>query len=120
MCNVADRNVVKKCCDCILKKYKRLDILVNNAGILESSFLRMVTQDNIDKTLDINVKGVIYHTQCASRLVVRNRSGSIVNMTSIMGRVGEESQTVYSGSKAAIIGFTLYASKELATQNIRV
>jgi 3-oxoacyl-[acyl-carrier protein] reductase len=118
--SVADRDSVKKCYNDIFKKYKKLDILVNNAGVLESSLLAMATAEMIDKTLDINVKGVLYNMQNASRLMGRQKSGSIINLTSIMGRVGSEGQTVYGGSKAAIIGITLSAAKELAAQNIRV
>jgi len=120
LCNVEDRDAVKNCYAAIFKKYKRLDILVNNAGVLEASLLGMVTEKNIDHTLNVNVKGVLYNMQSASRLMTRNRSGSIINVSSIMGRLGAEGQTVYAGSKAAIIGMSLSAAKELATQNIRV
>jgi 3-oxoacyl-[acyl-carrier protein] reductase len=118
--SVADRDSVKKCYSDIFKKYKKLDVLINNAGVLESSLLAMATEKMIDKTLDINVKGVLYNMQNASRLMARQKSGSIINLTSIMGQLGSEGQTVYSGSKAAIIGITLSAAKELAAQNIRV
>ena len=118
--SVAERDSVKKCYNDIFKKYKKLDGLVNNAGVLEASLLAMATAEMIDQTLDINVKGVLYNMQNASRLMGRQKSGSIINLTSIMGRVGAEGQTVYGGSKAAIIGITLSAAKELAAQNIRV
>ena len=118
--NVGDRDAVKECYTVIFKKYKRLDILVNNAGVLEASLLGMVTTENIDHTLNINVKGMLYNMQSASRLMARNHSGSIINVSSIMGRLGAEGQTVYAGSKAAVIGMSLSAAKELAAQNIRV
>ena len=118
--SVADRESVNKCYNNIFKKYKKLDILVNNAGVLESSLLAMASAEMIDKTLDINVKGVLYNMQNASRLMGRQKSGSIINLTSIMGRIGAEGQSVYSGTKSAIIGITLSAAKELAAQNIRV
>ena len=118
--NVGDRDAVKECYAGIFKKYKRLDILVNNAGVLEASLLGMVTPENVDHTLETNVKGLLYNMQSASRLMARHRSGSIINVSSIMGRWGAEGQTVYAGSKAAVIGMSLSAAKELAAQNIRV
>ena len=118
--DVSDYDAVKNCYSDLFKKYKRLDILVNNAGILEDRLLGMIGRENIDRTLDINVKGVIYNLQYASRLMTRNKSGSIINVSSIIGRVGNEGQVVYGGSKAAVIGITMSAAKELAHNNIRV
>jgi len=118
--DVSDLDQIKNCYKTIFKKYKQLDILVNNAAILNVGLLAMATQDTIDRTFDINIKAAIYNIQFASRLMVRNGSGSIINMSSIMGRMGSEGQTIYAASKAAIIGLTLSASKELAPQNIRV
>lgn len=118
--DMSDPDQVKNCYASIFKSYKRLDVLVNNAGVLQAGLLAMTTRESVDQTMDVNVKSVIYNMQSASRLMGRKRSGSIINMTSIMGRVGSEGQVIYSGSKAAIIGLTLAASKELAGQNIRV
>lgn len=118
--DVSDYDSVKNCYSEIFKRYKRLDILVNNAGILEDRLLGMIGRENIERTLDINVKGVIYNLQYASRLMTRNKSGSVINVSSIIGRVGNEGQVVYGGSKAAVIGITMSAAKELAHNNIRV
>jgi 3-oxoacyl-[acyl-carrier protein] reductase len=104
----------------IFARRKRLDILVNNAGILEDNLLGMVSPDQIQKVFSININGVIYNMQLASRLMQRNKYGSIINMSSIIGRVGNEGQVVYGASKAAVIGATLSAAKELASSNIRV
>jgi 3-oxoacyl-[acyl-carrier protein] reductase len=113
-------NVVKECYTAIFKKYKRLDILVNNAGILDDNLLGMVSLDNIQRTFHVNVQGVILNMQYASRLMGRNTSGTIINLSSIIGRVGNVGQVVYGGSKAAVIGITLSAAKELAPTGIRV
>lgn len=102
------------------KSFRRADILVNNAGILKDSLIGMIPQEQIDDTLDINVKGVIYCTQAFSRLMGRNETSSIINMASIIGRFGNRGQMVYGASKAAVIGATYSASKELAANNIRV
>jgi 3-oxoacyl-[acyl-carrier protein] reductase len=101
-------------------RFKKLDVYVNNAGVLMDSLIGMIPPDSVDQTLDINVKGVIYGTQAAARLMQRGGGGSIINLTSIIGRFGNEGQLVYGASKAAVIGATLSAAKELASRNIRV
>jgi 3-oxoacyl-[acyl-carrier protein] reductase len=118
--DVGSPDAVKGCYAAIFKKYKRLDVLVNNAGVLEDNLIGMVTPQNISKVFRTNVDGVILNMQYASRLMGRNQSGSIVNLSSIIGRVGNTGQVVYGGSKAAVIGMTLSAAKELASMNIRV
>lgn len=120
LCDVGDSTGVKDCYATVFKKYRRLDILVNNAGLLDDNLLGMVTVSNVEKIFHVNVQGVILNMQYASRLMARNQSGSIVNLTSIIGRVGNAGQVVYGGSKAAVIGITLSAAKELAPMNIRV
>jgi 3-oxoacyl-[acyl-carrier protein] reductase len=118
--DVSDEAAVKDAFLHIHKQYKRLDILVNNAGILLDNLLLMINKNDLDRTLDVNVKGQIYHLQYAARLMQRASKGSIINVASIIGRVGNEGQVVYAASKAAVIGITLSAAKELARVNIRV
>ncbi len=118
--DVGSPDAVKESYGQIFKMFKRLDILVNNAGILDDNLLGMVSPQNIAQTFRVNVEGVILNMQYASRLMARNRSGSIVNLSSIIGRVGNTGQVVYGSSKAAVIGMTLSAAKELAPANIRV
>lgn len=113
-------NEVKSFYNSVFKSYKRVDILVNNAGILRDNYLPMVSEADIASTYNSNVFSVMYNTQYASRLMARNDGGSIINLASIIGRFGNTGQTVYGGSKAAVIGITLSAAKELASQNIRV
>ncbi|MFY9655514.1 MAG: glucose 1-dehydrogenase [Methylocystis sp.] len=103
-----------------LTQHKRLDVWVNNAGVLIDALIGMIPQQDVDKTLGANVAGVLYGTQAAARVMQRRNSGSIVNLTSIIGRFGNEGQLVYGASKAAVIGATLSAAKELAPKNIRV
>jgi 3-oxoacyl-[acyl-carrier protein] reductase len=104
----------------IFKRHRRLDILVNNAGVLEDSLLGMVSPTLVAKTFHVNVDGVLFNMQYASRMMARQKSGSIVNVSSIIGQTGNVGQTVYGGSKAAVIGMTLSAAKELAPSGIRV
>ncbi len=118
--DVGDPDAVKGAYGEILKRHKRLDVLVNNAGILEDALLGMVTRDAIERTFRVNVQGTIFNMQYASRLMARGGGGSIVNISSIVGRNGNAGQVVYAGSKANVIGITLSAAKELAPANIRV
>jgi 3-oxoacyl-[acyl-carrier protein] reductase len=104
----------------IFDTYKRLDILVNNAGILRNAVIGMMTEDMIRETFAVNTIAAIHHTQEASRIMARNKSGAIVNVTSIAGQAGAEGQLAYSGSKAALVGVTKSAAKELAPKGIRV
>ena len=101
-------------------KHKRLDILVNNAGILRDKLIGMISDAEIEELFDVNVIGLIKITQLAARLMMRGKSGSIINVSSIVGRRGNSGQTVYSATKSAVIGATFSAAKELAPLNIRV
>jgi 3-oxoacyl-[acyl-carrier protein] reductase len=118
--DVRDAAAVKNCYAEIFRRFKRLDILVNNAGVLQDALLGMITSETIRTVIETNVVGSLLHLQEASRLMARNRQGSIINLSSIIGRYGNEGQTVYAASKAAIIGMTMAAAKELAPKNIRV
>ena len=118
--DVADPAAVKGFYQEIFQRHRRLDVLVNNAGVLEDALLGMIPDATIERTFSVNTLGALRNLQAAARLMVRNRSGSIINMTSIIGVRGNEGQAVYSASKAALIGLTLSAAKELAPHNIRV
>lgn len=118
--DVSDLDAIKKAFMWIKKNVGQLDAVVNNAGILDDALLGMVNQKQVSQTLAVNTEAVIYHMQYASRLMMKQKSGSIVNVSSIIGRVGNAGQTVYGASKAAVIGATYSAAKELAPYNIRV
>lgn len=104
----------------LYKEIKGLDALVNNAGIMQDALLGMVAPEQIAATFSVNVFAPLYHMQYAARLMTRNRAGSIINIASIIGRFGNAGQTTYGASKAAVIGATHSAAKELAPQGIRV
>ncbi|MGA2967260.1 MAG: glucose 1-dehydrogenase [Terriglobales bacterium] len=118
--DVTDAPAVKNCYVEIFRRFKRLDVLVNNAGVLQDALLGMISNETMRAVIDTNLVGSLVHLQEASRLMARKRSGSIVNVSSIIGRFGNEGQTVYAASKAAVIGMTMAAAKELAPKNIRV
>ncbi|HVY94520.1 MAG TPA: SDR family NAD(P)-dependent oxidoreductase [Bryobacteraceae bacterium] len=118
--DVSDPAAVKSIYSAIFKEFKRLDVLVNNAGIMQDSMLGMIPEALIRKSLEVNVLGPLLHLQEAARLMGRNRSGSIINLSSIIGDKGKEGQVVYSTTKAAILGMTRSAAKDLAPKGIRV
>lgn len=118
--DVTKADSVRDAFQAVFKLTKRLDILVANAGVLDSALIGMVTPKILQHTFETNIFGAIYCAQYASRLMVRNNHGSIINMASIMGTNGSAGQTVYAASKAAVIGATKSLAKELAAQNIRV
>jgi 3-oxoacyl-[acyl-carrier protein] reductase len=119
-CDVAKPDEVKQAFQQIQKKFGQLDILVNNAGVMHTNLLAFSTPQSIAELCDINVNGALYNLQMAAKLMARKQRGCIVNVSSIVGRFGAAGQIAYSGSKAAIIGITQAAAKELASQNIRV
>ena len=96
------------------------DIIVNNAGVMIDSTLQMVKSESVENIFTTNVFGTVYCTQHAIKHFIRKRKGSVINLSSIIGTNGSAGQSVYSSSKAAIIGFTKSLSKELAPLNIRV
>ncbi len=119
-CDIRDEKAIKDLIVQINKKYEHIDVLVNNAGIMQNSLLGMITKQSIYDQFETNVFAVIQLTQIVSRMMRRQKSGSIINMASIIGIKGYEGQTVYSATKGAVVSFTLSASKELASSGIRV
>lgn len=120
VCDVAVAESVRDCFQSVLRKHKRLHVLVNNAGILEDALIGMATPKQIERTFAVNTFGPLYCSQYASRLMARSGGGSIINVASIMGVSGSAGLSVYSGSKAAVIGITKSLAKELAPNAIRV
>jgi 3-oxoacyl-[acyl-carrier protein] reductase len=115
--DVADPAAVEAALRELFKRHKRLDALVNNAGILDDALLGMIKPE---RTFAVNALGVLHTMQAAARLLARGGGGAIVNVASIIGVVGNTGQVAYGGSKAAVIGMTRSAAKELAPQNVRV
>lgn len=104
----------------ILKEENRLDILVNNAGIMKDSLIGMITKQNMIDTFNVNVFAMMTLIQLVTKIMSRQKSGSIINLASIVGVHGNRGQLVYSASKGAVITLTKTAAKELAPKNIRV
>ena len=104
----------------IIARFGALDILVNNAGVTRDALLIRQTPENWDLVMNINLKGAFLTTQAASRLMMKSRSGKIINISSVVGLMGNAGQSNYSASKAGLIGFTKSTAKELAGRGITV
>jgi len=118
--DVTDANGCKEAILKIKSESSHLDVLVNNAGMVTYELLPMINFDNFRSMFEINVVATIRLMQLASRLMTRQKSGSIINMSSIVGVQGVKGQLAYSATKGAVISLTKSAAKELAEHNIRV
>jgi len=104
----------------ILDKFGKVDILVNNAGITRDGLLLRMNEAEWDAVIDVNLKGTFNCTKAVSKAMIKQRSGKIINIASIIGIIGNVGQANYSASKAGIIALTKTAAKELASRNINV
>ncbi len=111
---------VEKTVQDILARFGSLDILVNNAGITKDSLMVRMSEEDWDRVLNINLKGAFLTTQASAKVMMKQRSGRIVNISSVVGRMGNAGQANYSASKAGLIGLTKSAAKELAGRGITV
>ena len=118
--DVSDPDAVKQAFGQILTTHKRLDVLVNNAGILRDALFAMTPVSVMQEVMATNLFGTLFCAQLAARLMARNKSGSIINISSIIGVNGNEGQVVYGASKAAVIGLTKSLAKEIGASGIRV
>jgi len=101
-----------------VETFGSLDILVNNAGVTKDKLMMRMTESDWDDVLDINLKGAFLCTKAASKIMMKQRSGKIINITSVVGITGNPSQTNYAASKAGLIGLTKSTAKELASRGI--
>ncbi len=118
--NVASSSETKIVVDAVIAQFKRLDILINSAGITKDGLLMRMKEEDFDDVIDTNLKGVFNYTQTASKQMMSQRAGKIINITSVVGVTGNAGQSNYAASKAGIIGFTKSIAKELASRNIQV
>ena len=119
-CNIADESAVKEMFDFVIKKYGTVDILVNNAGITIDGLMLKMTAKEFDSVIDINLKGVFYCAKCACRIMMKQRYGRIINMSSVVGVTGNVGQVNYAASKAGVIGLTKSLAKEMGQRQITV
>ncbi len=116
--DVANGAQVAETCEKILREFGRVDVLVNNAGVTRDQLLLRMTDEEWDTVLDTNLKGAFHFTKSVSRAMLKQRSGRIINITSIIGLTGNAGQSNYAASKAGLIGFTKSVARELASRNI--
>lgn len=109
----------EKLVNTVIEKFTRLDILVNNAGITKDNLLMRMSEEQWDDVINTNLKGVFSLTKAAQKPMLKQRSGSIINMSSVVGRSGNAGQSNYAASKAGLIGFTKSIAMELGSRNIR-
>ena len=119
-CNVADFDACKEFIETVIKEYGRIDILVNNAGITKDGLLMKMSEEDFDQVLDTNLKGAFHTIRFALRQMIRQRSGRIVNMASVVGVSGNAGQANYAASKAGVIGLTKTTAREVASRGITV
>ena len=118
-CDVADEAAVTAMVKDVKKELGRIDILVNNEGITRDGLLMIMKEDDWQAVLDTNLTGAFHCTKAVTRLMMKQRSGSIINITSVVGETGNAGQANYAAAKAGLIGFTKSVAKELASRNIR-
>jgi len=118
--NVADADSVTQLFKTVMDQYGRVDILVNNAGITRDNLLVRMSQEEWQTVLDVNLTGVFNCIKAVTRTMMKQRAGKIINISSVVGEIGNAGQANYSAAKAGMIGLTKSVAKELAGRNIQV
>ncbi|HEY3425568.1 MAG TPA: 3-oxoacyl-[acyl-carrier-protein] reductase [Negativicutes bacterium] len=118
--DVSDAGAVEAMVKQTMDTYGRIDILINNAGITRDNLLMRMKEEDWDMVMNTNLKGIFHCTKAASRIMMKQRSGKIINMTSVVGVMGNAGQSNYAAAKAGVIGFTKSMAKELSSRGITV
>ena len=118
--NVADKEACAKAVEEVLADFGKLDVLVNNAGITRDGLFMRMNAENWEAVINTNLNSAFYMTNPVVRVMMKQRSGCIINMSSIVGVYGNAGQANYSAAKAGLIGFTKSLAKEIGSRNIRV
>ncbi|PTX61574.1 3-oxoacyl-[acyl-carrier-protein] reductase [Kordia periserrulae] len=117
--NAADYQQAQDLAAEVLKEFGSIDVLINNAGITKDNLLMRISEEDFDKVIEVNLKSVFNMTKAVQRTMLKQRKGSIINMSSVVGVKGNAGQTNYAASKAGIIGFSKSVALELGSRNIR-
>ena len=118
--DVSELSVVNELIKRVVDEWGRVDILINNAGITRDNLLLKMSEDDFNRVISTNLKGVFNCTKAVAKLMMKQRGGRIVNMSSVTGLTGNIGQTNYAAAKAGIIGFTKSAARELASRGVTV
>ena len=116
--DVSKNDDAQKIIEIAIEKFEKIDILVNNAGITRDNLLMRMTEEEWDSVIAVNLKGTYNCIRAATKTFVKQRSGKIINIASVVGQIGNISQVNYSASKAGVVGLTKTVAKELASRNI--
>lgn len=119
-CDVSDFQACEKFFQEVTERYGRVDILVNNAGVTRDGLLMKMSEEDFDRVVDTNLKGTFNCIRFVTRTMLRQKSGHIINMSSVVGIAGNAGQANYAASKAGVIGLTKSAARELASRGITV
>lgn len=119
-CNVADFDQCQAFIQKVIDEFGRIDILVNNAGITRDGLLMKMSEEDFDQVIETNLKGAFHTIRFASRQMLRQKNGRIINLSSVVGVTGNAGQANYAASKAGVIGLTKSAARELASRGITV
>ncbi|MEE0421373.1 MAG: 3-oxoacyl-[acyl-carrier-protein] reductase [Lachnospiraceae bacterium] len=119
-CNVADYNAVEKMIRDLVREYGHIDILVNNAGITRDNLIMKMSEEDFDRVIDTNLKGTFNTIRHLARQMLKQKSGKIINISSVSGVLGNAGQANYAASKAGVIGLTKTMARELAARGINV
>lgn len=117
--DAADFEQAQKFVDDVLEYFGNIDVLINNAGITKDNLLMRMGEEDFDKVIEVNLKSVFNMTKAVQRTMLKNRKGSIINMSSVVGVKGNAGQANYAASKAGVIGFSKSVALELGSRNIR-
>lgn len=119
-CDVSKSKEVEDMINTTIKEFGQIDILVNNAGITRDGLLMRMKEDDFDRVIDINLKGVFNCTKAVTKHMMKKRYGKIINISSVVGLIGNPGQANYCAAKAGVIGLTKSTARELASRNISV
>ncbi|WP_203258721.1 3-oxoacyl-[acyl-carrier-protein] reductase [Hyunsoonleella ulvae] len=117
--NAASFEDAQQLAEDVVKEFGSIDVLINNAGITKDNLLMRISEEDFDKVIEVNLKSVFNMTKAVQRTMLKQRKGSIINMSSVVGVKGNAGQTNYAASKAGIIGFSKSVALELGSRNIR-
>lgn len=117
--NAADFKAAENLTSSVIEDFGKIDILINNAGITKDNLLMRMSEEDFDKVIEVNLKSVFNMTKAVQRFMLKQRYGSIINMSSVVGVKGNAGQANYAASKAGVIGFSKSVALELGSRNIR-
>ena len=119
-CDISDFNEVQNVFKKIIEEFRTIDILINNAGLTKDNLLLRIKEQDWDRVVDVNLKGCFNTIKAVTKQMIRNKFGRIINISSVIGQIGNAGQVNYAASKAGILGLTKSLAKELGSRNITV